>query len=161
PAERKKISSGKVWCYEGDLKGDLGDEDFGFLSGLPESVITSAPGVGCLFSHYIYPDFTGSTTRYVERNFQLKELWKFMEENKVCFSFSGHSHTTHTGFAYKGNGNRVRAYLKAFHSIPSERFYMGGDPMIVMLPPLTGEDGKTGFAVFDTGQIELSIVSLR
>ena len=161
PSKRKEISSGKVWCYEGDLQGDMGENEIAFLKDLPESIITRAPGAACFFSHYIYPDLTGSTTRYAERNYQFRELWKFMDANEASFAFSGHSHTSHTGFAYKGNGNRAGAYLKAIHSIPSDRFYLGNETVVVMLPPLSGESGKTGFTVFDTENRELNIISIR
>jgi len=161
PVKRKEISSGKVWCYEGDLKGDLGEEELAFLRNLPEFIITSDPGVSCLFSHYIFPDLTGSTTRYVEKKYQLRDLWKFMGENEVCYSFSGHSHTLFTGFAYRGNGRRAGSYLKAINSIPSDNFYLGNETVMVLLPPLSGEPGKTGFTIFDTENRKLNIVSLR
>ncbi|MCU0461108.1 MAG: metallophosphoesterase [Bacteroidales bacterium] len=161
PMKRKEISSGRVWCYEGDLPGDLDEEDQAFLKDLPEFIITSEPGVGCLFSHYIFPDFTGSTTRYVEKNYQLRDLWRFMGENEVCFSFSGHSHTLFTGFAYKGGGRRAESFLKAINSIPSDNFNLGNETLLVLLPPLSGEPGKTGFTIFDTENRQLRIISLR
>lgn len=161
PAGRKKIAKGKVWCYGEDASNDLGEDEVNYLRELPEYVATSEPGAACLFSHYIYPDLTGSTTRYVERNNQLKGLWEFMDEQKTRYSFSGHSHTYFAGFAFKGNTRRAGNYLKAIHSIPSSKFSLGSDTVMVLLPPLAGEKGKTGFSIFDTKDLTLNIISIN
>lgn len=156
---RKKASKGKVWSYDEDAHNDLGEDEILFLKELPEYLITKDPGVTCLFSHYIYPDLTGSTTRYVERNHQLRDLWEFMEEHDVRYSFSGHSHRVFAGFAYKGSLNGAVRYLKAVHSIPSSDFYLGDETVMILLPPLSGEKGRTGFSIFDTDNLKLNIIS--
>ena len=161
PHERKRASNGKVWCYDQDASNDLGDNEILYLSELPEYVATSEPGPGCLFSHYIYPDLTGSTTRYIERNHQLIELWKFMKVQNVNYSFSGHSHTLFAGFAFKGNLNGAGGYLKAVHSIPSDNFSLGTDTIMVLLPPLSGEKGRTGFTIFDTSNLRMNIILIN
>jgi hypothetical protein len=160
PAERKKLSLGKVWSYEGDAPNDLGDEELVFLRELPEFIVTSEPGTICLFSHYIYPDLTGSTTQYIERNHHLNKLWEFMNLHDARYSFSGHSHTIFAGFAFMGKSNGARSYLKAIHPIPSDRFNLGDEQVMVSLPPLSGEKGRTGFAIFDTDDISLIIKSI-
>jgi predicted phosphodiesterase len=161
PHNRKKASAGKVWCYDQDASNDLGDDEISFLKELPEYIISEENGASCLFSHYVYPDLTGSTTRYVERNHQLKELWEFMKNHNVNYSFSGHSHTIFAGFAYRGTSNGARKYLKAIHSIPSDRFNLGNEQVMVLLPPLSGEKGRRGFAIFDTDTLKLNIISIN
>jgi hypothetical protein len=161
PYQRKKTSHGKVWCYDQDACNDLGENEISYLKELPEYLATSEPGPGCLFSHYIYPDLTGSTTRYIERNHQLKELWKFMKDQNMNYSFSGHSHTIFAGFAYEGALNGAGRYMKAVHSIPSDNFSLGNDILMVLLPPLSGEKGRTGFAIFDTDNLKLNIISIN
>ena len=142
--QRKQVSKGKVWCYDKDASNDLDDNEISFLKGLPEYIATSDPGAACLFSHYVYPDLTGSTTRYTERNHHLTGLWEFMKSMNVTYSFSGHSHTIFTGFAYKGSINGAGKYLKAVHSIPSNSFSLGDEMVMVLLPPLAGDKGRTG-----------------
>jgi predicted phosphodiesterase len=158
--ERKEASQKKVWCYDGDLPSDLGEDEVAFLKSLPEYIITSASEIRCLFSHYIYPDFTGSTTGYIKRNHELKGLWNFLNLQEVKYSFSGHSHTRFTGFAYpmKKYGV-VTSFLEAIHSIPSDSFNMGNETLMLLLPPLTGERGKTGFSIFDSASMKLDIIS--
>lgn len=161
PAVRKKISRGKVWCYGEDLPNDLTEDDIMYLRELPEFIATSDPHAACLFSHYIYPDLTGSTTRYVEKNHQLKGLWEFMNKQEVRYSFSGHSHTVFAGFAFKKDLSRLGSYLKAIHSIHSSMFRLGSETVMVLLPALAGEKGKTGFTVFDTNDLTLNIVLIN
>ena len=129
-AERKKLSDGKVWCYEYDATNGLNDSELEFLGGLPEFLIISETGVPCLFSHYIFPDFTGSTTLYIERSRQMKKHWEFMNNNNLHLSFIGHSHNHFPGFAYKNNSS----FFRAFHSLPQDNFHIGKEPVVIMLP---------------------------
>lgn len=154
-AERKKISSGKVWCYEGDASNDLDNDDLDFIRTLPEFLIAEEPGISCLFSHYIFPDLTGSTTQYTERKKQMRKHWDFMDSHNVCFSFIGHSHNHFAGFSYKNNSS----FIRAFHSLPQDNFYLGKEPVVIMLPPLTGEKGRTGFSILDTASLRMNIVT--
>lgn len=159
--ERKEVSQSKVWCYDGEAPSDLGENEIAFLKSLPEYIITSAPEIGCLFSHYVYPDFTGSTSRYIKRNHELNAFWNFLDLHGVKYSFSGHSHTRFAGFAYPVRKNWVgNSFLKAIHSIPSDSFNLGDETLLLLLPPLTGERGKTGFSIFDSTSMKLYIISI-
>lgn len=155
PENRKITARGKVWSYEADAPNDLGEDDVSFLGTIPEHIIVSLSGISCLFSHYIFPDFTGSATKYIERNHQLREAWEFMTFNSIQLSFSGHSHSNFTGFAYPNSGS----LLKAIHPIPSNNFNLGEEMGIIILPPLSGEEGKTGFSIFDSDSRKLMIFS--
>ncbi|OFY65699.1 MAG: hypothetical protein A2V64_00330 [Bacteroidetes bacterium RBG_13_43_22] len=154
--ERKKVSSGKVWCYESEASNDLSVNESGFLTEIPEFLIPSGINDTFLFSHYIFPDFTGSTTLYIERNHQLKKHWDFMKSHNLKFSFIGHAHSSFAGFAY----NRNRSFLRAFHSLPNNSFYLGDEPVVILLPPLSGEKGRTGFSIIDTENMKLSLIPI-
>lgn len=153
--ERKTASGGKVWCYECDAPNDLEENDLEFLRSLPEFIISPINGINSLFSHYIYPDLTGSTTKYIERNHHLKRGWEFMNSNRIRYSFTGHSHASFAGFAYKNSGS----FLKAIHSIPSDNFNIGNEMIIIALPPLAGDKGRTGFSIIDSDTMQLQIIS--
>ncbi len=161
-AEDKKITSaGKVWSYDGDAPNDLDDSDIEFLNALPEYVDISFAGVDCLFSHYIYPDFTGSTTRYVEKSSQLEGLWQFMDQIGARYSFSGHSHSSFTGFAFRRNMPFSLPFMKAVHSLPHDRFNLGKEMELVILPALSGEHGRACFSVVDTDNLSLQVYQVR
>ncbi len=115
-AEKKHVSERKVWCHEGDSPNDLGMEEIKFLKSLPEYITTSVNGLGLLFSHYLYPDVTGSATKYIERNYQLRKHWEFMSNENVTLSFSGHSHTNFPGFAYQYKPGGIQTLFKSYPS---------------------------------------------
>ncbi len=83
-----------------------------------------------------------------------------MNLHDARYSFSGHSHTIFAGFAFMGKSNGARSYLKAIHPIASDRFNLGDEQVMVSLPPLSGEKGRTGFAIFDTDDMSLIIKSI-
>ncbi len=153
--ERKSASAGKVWSYEFDDPNDLGEDDIAFIRSLPEFITTSFMGISSLFSHYIFPDFTGSTTQYIERNRQLKAAWDFMSDRQVMYSFSGHSHGCFAGFAYRNSSS----FFKAINSIPTDSFSLGNEMIVITLPPLAGDKGKTGFSIIDTETRRIDIIS--
>jgi predicted phosphodiesterase len=159
--ERKKASRGKIWCYEGDAPNDLGEDELLFLKSLPEYLSMDIEGIPCLFSHYLFPDLTGSTTCYVERNRQLKAHWEFMNHHRVKYSFFGHCHTTFAGFAYPGKIKGAGSLFRAFHSVPADSYNLGDEKVVIMLPPLSGEKGKTGFSIMDSNYLKLNIISTK
>jgi predicted phosphodiesterase len=153
-AERKVNSRGKVWNYEGEAENDLDEEDIIFLRALPEYIVLALENIACMFSHYIFPDFSGSTTRYVERNNQIRGYWDFMEQQRVNISFCGHSHNMFTGFGYK-----IKSSLgKAIHFIPQHSFTLGNEPVIIVLPPLSAERGRAAFSIIDLNMMKLDII---
>jgi hypothetical protein len=155
PEDRIAASRGKVWSYNSDDPNDLGDYEIDYIKSLPEFCIVPFNSTFCLFSHYIYPDLTGSTTRYAERNYQLKEAWQFMDQHKVMYSFAGHSHNSFTGFAYRNAGS----FLKAIHLIADYSFNLGNEIVIIVLPPLAAEKGRSGFSIIDSDSMRLDIIS--
>ncbi|HUX96835.1 MAG TPA: metallophosphoesterase [Bacteroidales bacterium] len=153
--QRNKLSSGKVWCYEGDDPNDLREEDIDYIKSIPEFIITDISGISCLFAHYLAPDYTGSTTVYIERESQMKHHWDIMIRNGVTYSFGGHSHNHHTGFAYISSGK----FMKAFNSFHGDTFNIGNEITAVILPPLSGDKGRRGFSILDTNNLTLSIIT--
>ena len=146
PAERRSISAGRVWSFDSEDPNDLGEEQKDYLNSLPEYEIVSLNGLKMLFSHYIFPDLTGSTTRHVERKHHMDDLWRFMDTHNVKFSLSGHSHKSHAYFSNRGSFSFVRA----IHSVPNDTIHLGDDMTMILLPPVTGGKGRTAFSVIDS-----------
>jgi hypothetical protein len=155
--ERKKISRGRIWCYEGDEPNDLDTDDLLYLRQLPEHLKLKFQDVTCLLSHNIYPDLTGSTTRFIKRPIHLKEHWELMHRHDVKFSFCGHFHNHFAGFAYRKAG----LFSKAIHSIPRDSFNMGQEEVIIVIPPLAGERGRTSFSVIDMTSMQLNVIAVN
>jgi hypothetical protein len=155
PSERKIAASGMVWCYENEAVNDLTAEESDYLRKIPEMLVPGEVNAAFLFSHYIYPDLTGSTTQYVKRNHHMEKHWDLMKSQNLTVSFIGHSHNFFAGFAYK---SKV-PFIHAFHSLPNNIFQLGSEPVVILLPPLSGEKGRTGFSIIDTVNMKLSIIS--
>ena len=145
-SERRIAAGGLVWSFDSEDPNDLGDEEIDYLNAIPEYEIIKENGLNLLLSHYIYPDFTGSTTRYVEKQHHISELWKFMSHHGIHFSLSGHSHKPVAYFSHR----RAFSFLRAVHPVPNESIYLGHEVTMILLPPLTGGNGRTSFSVIDT-----------
>ncbi len=146
PAEKRNASGGLVWSFEGEDPNDLGEDDIAYLNAIPEYSIVSANGIRLLLSHYVFPDFTGSTTRYVAKQRHIGDLWKFMANNEIQFSLSGHSHKPIAYFSHR----QSLSFLKAAHPVPGDSIFLGKEMTMILLPPLTGGNGRTSFSIIDT-----------
>jgi hypothetical protein len=71
------------------------------------------------------------------------------------YSFAGHSHNSFTGFAYRNAGS----FLKAIHLIADYSFNLGNEIVIIVLPPLAAEKGRSGFSIIDSDSMRLDIIS--
>jgi predicted phosphodiesterase len=146
PSERREASKGLVWSFEGEDRNDLGEDDIAYLNTIPEYSILSSNGVQLLLSHYVCPDFTGSTTVHVTKQHHIRDLWKFMTSNDLMFSLSGHSHKPFAYFSHR----ETLPFLKAFHPVPGDSIYLGNEMAMILLPPVTGGNGRTSFSMIDT-----------
>jgi predicted phosphodiesterase len=154
PQERRKSSGGLVWSFEGEDINDLEEEDIFYLKSLPEYAVGAIDGLNILFSHYVFPDLTGSTTRYIERKHHMNELWKFMDLHTVKFSLSGHSHKSSAYFSNRGS----LSFLRAMHPVPNDSIHLGDEMTMMLLPPVTGGKGRTAFSVIDSETRMLSLI---
>ena len=155
--ERTAVSADMVWSYGTEIPGDLKDEDMEYLRSLPEYLIVNDATPGILLSHYVCPDFSGSTTRRVMKQRHLGDLWGFMNHHGIKLSLSGHFHKPHASFAPR----HTLPFFRAIHSVPGERIFLGDDITMVLLPPVTGVKGRTSFALLDTDSGILSLVHER
>lgn len=89
---RKEISNGKIWLYENELETLLSRKDRIYLIGQPEVVFKNILDQTVMFSHYAYPDVTGSTTITYRDQKYLSKHFKYMEIHNSFVSFSGHEH---------------------------------------------------------------------
>lgn len=154
PRVRKEISGGKVWPYENEVDHDLKDEDIAYIRSLPESAILAAEGFNCHLSHYFFPNLSGSSMQYFKNQRQLRDLWQWMKAHSLTYAFCGHAHPPFAEFAYP----RHRSLFKAWHAIPSQQVSLSNEMTAVLLPPLSGDKGKSGFTIFDTDNRQISII---
>jgi predicted phosphodiesterase len=90
---RKEKGDGKIWLYEEtELSALLSDSEKSYLDSLHETENLKTDHLNLLFTHYIYPNITGSSVGFVENAGDCQEHLQFLNSNKFDFSFSGHGH---------------------------------------------------------------------
>jgi predicted phosphodiesterase len=150
--DRVEHSDGMVYTYEEtELSALLSQSDRDWLSSLPEYEIVEYDGIGFLFSHFLYPDFSGSTTFLPERVKDLKPHFDFMTENNCMLSFSGHGHVE--GFTY-GNENRLVFNTFGIYKMKKKLKWVVG-------PCTARENRSNGVMLFDTKSFEMEVIPMR
>jgi len=139
---------------------DLTGADLEYLNSLPDSLIIIPDQAKILLSHYLYPDFTGSTMVFVRRLNQLEDHYEYMVENGIDMAFAGHDHPAGVGFGYPMPARRLNRMRRAFHYMPFHRYELDGQLMVCLLPALATRSGRPGFSVWDTQNRTLDVMHL-
>lgn len=143
-----------------DTGNDLTEPDLEYLHSLPEFIKVRAGEAEILLSHYLYPDFTGSSMVFVRRSNQLHDLFGYLQQQNISLAFAGHDHPSGVGFGYPGKPGWRSQYLRAFHYMPFSRYEMDGQMVVCLLPALANRLGRPGFSVWDSDSNTLDILQL-
>jgi predicted phosphodiesterase len=139
---------------------DLTDSDIIYLKALPDSAIISPDSSRVLLSHYLYPDFTGSSMVFVRRMNQLENLFSYLTENDIQIAFAGHDHPAGVGFGYPAPKRRMNRIRRAFHYLPYHRYELDGQQVVCLIPAVATRTGRPGFSVWDTVNRTLDVIQL-
>lgn len=137
-----------MWDYKEEVPAKLSPENIEFLKQLPEYYIETDGKDQILFSHFIYPDLTGSTIAIPEYKKDLKAHFNFMKRKNCLLSFVGHTHID--GFA-ESDGGYIRFSEFGHKRILNKR-------KIVFGPGVVKNARRSGYMLFDSKTLELSIV---
>lgn len=150
--EKKKLANGKVWLYEeNSLPSLISKNEREYLSSLPEYVISNITGQNILFSHFIYPDITGSRSDFRKYENYFTSHIDFMKKHDCNLSFFGHAH-----FEGVKVFNNESLKVKSFGKLKiSER------PQAIICPCIVKGNQKNGIAIFDTNTMKLNVIYLR
>lgn len=139
---------------------DLTETDIEYLTSLPDSLIIKPETSKILLSHYLYPDFTGSSMVFVHRLNQLEDLFEYLTEHEISLAFAGHDHPAGVGFGYPSPRRWDSRIKRAFHYMPFHRYDLDGQLMVCLLPALATRSGRPGFSVWDTFNSTLDTIQL-
>lgn len=92
PNERKRVALEKVWPYDDEIPGNLNEEEKQWITTLPELLSIDILSVKIFLSHYIYPDLTGSSTRFISSVKDVSDHFTFCESKNIDYFLFGHSH---------------------------------------------------------------------
>lgn len=140
--QQADIADGKVWLYnDGELEAKIDYDQATWLAALPEYQTTNIGEDSVLFSHYIYPNITGSLRKFYFEAHEFEQHKTFMKEQGALVSFCGHRH-------YLG-------LMVVSHKVLSKRFnktYRLKEYDSVLIPPVVSSHYESGFCIFDTNR---------
>ncbi len=150
--EKKKLANGKVWlCEENSLPSLISKKEREYLYNLPEYVVSNFAGKNILFSHFIYPDITGSRADFRKYEDHFKSHINFMKKHNCNLSFFGHAHT-----------EGIRTFTEETSKVKSfGKLKITNEPQAFIVPCIAKGNQKNGLTVFDTNTMELNIIRLR
>ena len=148
--ERMDFSNDLIWLYDDEVDEPMLTDHIDFLSSLPESCILDCGRLSVLFTHFLYPDLTGSSKFFPDTINHFRPHLKFMKLNKCILGITGHAHlqgysvTSRDHFRYNFFGKTRLEPL----------------PQVIIGPAVTRGDSKNGFMIFNTETDELEVIQL-
>lgn len=149
--QRMKVMKGKIWFYESEIIPQLTDDSLHYLRTLPEKEILETDGMKILFSHFLYPDISGSLRKRIDDIYDYKDHFLFMKENSCILSFAGHMHAE--GFELVNRNGMFS------HSFRKKRLREGMS--MIGLPSVARGGNRNGTAIFDTASKTVKVIRIR
>ncbi|MBN1116604.1 MAG: metallophosphoesterase [Bacteroidales bacterium] len=147
--DRYSLAGDKLWMHEEyDLNPLYKLEDIEYLKSLPEYIICNMGGVNILLTHYIYPNILGLKREFYTYADEFRKHFVFMKEKGCVLSFTGHSHVN--GF-FISTGKSLKYYKYTSKVLNQNSFCFG-------LPPITCNNKRSGFSIFDTEEYKIKAV---
>jgi len=150
---RKELSNDKVWLYEeNELYSLLTDNNKAYIDNITEYAIKDYGKYKILFSHYAYPDYTGSSNKKIKKISDLKSHFKMMDEKDCLYSFSGHEH-------FEG----IKIFTKdTKKEIPfEEKYILPNEPLWINGPALSNSVLKNGVIIYNAKTREVEAIPLN
>jgi len=149
--ERQAIAKEKLWLYEEDeLSALLTHENETYINQLPEIIFEDTSTCKSLFSHFIYPDLTGSYREFVYSYKDIVKHLKFMKDNNCTLSFVGHMHVDG---CFKISGNEIIKCAMGKKMALSNFDW-------VSIPAISSSRVRNGFLIWDTKNQTIEPVSI-
>ena len=145
--ERIKIDPA-IWHYSDELVPKLDENSKEFLNSLPEKIFVQIDQVNYLFTHFIFPDITGSTNYFPQKSKDFERHFNFMNEENFLFSFAGHGHIP--GF-FLVHENKTRNYDFGTKKLDFKK-------QIIIQPSISAP--IRGFCTYDTKTREFSAIKI-
>jgi predicted phosphodiesterase len=158
-SERRKIAGNRVWLYENEQPAGLSDSSIEFLTNLPESVVFEKSAFTVLLTHFLYPDISGSETLKICTHKDVDTHFRSMEAMNCNISFFGHTHTERLWMAQQRK-SRFKLFQFPVSLIAFDKTIQLRTKHFFSIPAIASSDRKSGYAVFDTVNRELTVREL-
>jgi predicted phosphodiesterase len=161
PEEKTRVSAGKVWNYSDDYSVELSEKELEYLHSLPEFVMKNTGESKILYSHFVYPNFTGSVCSYQGDGRKIREHFNFLNENSCKLSFCGHMHIEGIGIYYEPGDNIFSQLFKGFDYYSFGERKLKDKNCCISIPALADNGQVNGFAIFDSKNFSVNALSLN
>ena len=149
--DRMNMMKGKIWFYEHEINPGLSEENIDYLKYLPEYDILKIDNYNILFTHFLYPDISGSLRKRIDDIYDYRDHFWFMRQNNCILSFSGHMHKE--GFEVVN--------MMGFREFTFRKRKLKRIVSFIGLPSIACGRNKNGVTVFDTENFEIKAVSIK
>jgi len=153
--KRKEFSGDQIWLYEeNDLYSLLTSENMKYIDTLPEYEAKDCGRYKILFSHYAFPDPTGSLTKMIKRR-SMDDLCGQFEMMRQCgclYAFSGHDH--YQGIKAFTNDSVIEISFGEKYTLPNQ-------PLWLHVAAAANGTNRNGVAIYDTNTREIEAIPLN
>jgi len=149
--QRHQLANSTLWLHEeNDLNPLYKEDDIAYLKSLPEYTVFETNDLNILFSHYAFPNISGLKKDFYTYKDEFEMHHKFMDKMNCDVSFVGHTHVK--GF--------FAATENQFKQFRYKRLELKKKPICVGLPPITRQNNRNGFCIFDTSEMNIQVIKL-
>lgn len=150
--ERKEKAKQQIWLYEEhELSPLLSKKNSIYLKSLEEFQKAEFDGKQLFFSHYAYPDLSGSRTQFISHQNQAKEHFNFMKINNCSLSFSGHRHIE--GCLIASPNSLIKNGFEKQGLSTKENLWIDG-------PAICRSKKQNGVMIFDTKYMNIQCIKI-
>jgi len=137
---KKSLANGKLWLYEeNELKPFYTQEDLKYLKKLPIYQIIENKKCKVMFSHYVYPNISGSYRNFFHKRNDYSEHINILKKNNCMYGFVGHAH----------NEKSLIITHKKITTFKFRKMDLPKTNAIIVIPAIAGNKRKNGFCIFD------------
>lgn len=141
----------KVWLYEQNtLSALISEQEKEYLYHLPEYKIATYGEFKILFSHFLYPNYSGSVIGYAMDEKIAKAHLNYLNEMRCDISISGHAH--YEG-VYEFSDKLARLHPFGKIRVQKEQGFVG--------PCIAKGKSLNGFMILDTDLMQLEVIPLE
>lgn len=149
--KKKKLAEDHVWLpEENEFDPLIGPDEVRFLHSLPEYKLLEYDDLRILFSHYFFPDLSGSSKRHYLAFEELPSHFRFMKKNKCTLGISGHVHPEGMLFATENKWDYMGFGETSFEIVP----------IWISIPCIANGAKENGFAILDTDRLTIEAIPL-
>lgn len=159
--DRRKCSRQQVWIYDDEIPILLTGQEIEYIKSLPEYLVISEPEFKILLSHFNYPDITGSEMLFPRTVADVRGHLDFIRQQQCLFGITGHMHTEGLLVSNKKVDHCLSFLFQPYRYMPFGRYTICPDKRTINVPPVISVNGKSGVTIFDTGNMECSVIQIR